>query len=326
MIIDKKNGLYEGEVNAHNKPHGHGKCTYNDGDVYEGEWKNGKKHGQGVYTFSEGDRHEGMWRNDEMNGYGKYFWDDGSVYEGQFRDGVIDGKGTITWEDGESYSGYFVKEKKFGKGTHIYPDGDRYVGGVVGNKYYGEGAFYQADTDVTYRGFWVDVDTAYCVTETKDGKRRRGAYINDTFIPYPKGYKTVKNDLGSKYVGEIKDGKKNGYGTFVYGSYCYVGEWKDDEPCGNGIRYYPLDNRYEGEFIAGLPHGKGKYFFENTDRYEGEFEEGMFCGHGTLYRCNDTLTYEGDWFCMNALNVTETYNGQKQTGRIINLEFIPDNY
>lgn len=326
MILHIDDGIYEGEVNKRNKPHGYGKLVRNDGEVYEGEWKYGKKDGKGTYTFANGERYEGAWRGGIMQGYGKYFWDDGSIYEGQFRNGVIDGKGTITWEDGEIYTGNFVGEKKFGKGTHIYPNGDRYEGGVVGNRYYGEGKFYQADEDVTYKGFWVDVDTAYCVTETKGGKRRRGTYIKDTFVPYPKGYKTIINDHGAKYVGEVENGKMHGYGALTYGSYCYVGEWKDDDPCGNGILYYHLGNRYEGEFIAGHPHGKGKFFYEDGDVFEGEFQEGLRYGHGTLYRYNGNLTYEGEWYGANAFDVTETYNGQKQKGKIINLEFIPDDY
>ena len=326
MIIYKENGCYDGEVNTRNKPHGHGTFIYSSGSVYEGEWKWGKKEGKGTFIFSNGERYEGMWHGDVMQGYGKYFWDDGSVYEGQFRDGVIDGKGTITWEDGESYSGYFVKEKKCGKGTHIYPNGDRYVGGVVGNKYYGEGAFYQADTDVTYKGFWTDVDTAYSVTEIKNGKRRRGTYIKDMFIPYPKGYKTVINDHGARYVGEVVNGKMHGYGTLTYGSFCYVGEWRNDDPCGNGILYYPLGNRYEGQFVAGHPHGKGTLYFDDGDVFVGEFAEGMRCGHGTLYRYDGQLSYEGEWHGSNAYGVTETYNGKKQKGNIINLEFIPENY
>lgn len=44
---------------------------------------------------------------------------------------------------------------------------------------------------------------------------------------------------GDKYVGEFKDGKRNGEGTFTFASgYKYVGEYKDDKPNGQGVAYW----------------------------------------------------------------------------------------
>ena len=33
---------------------GQGKLTYKNGDVYEGEWKDGERHGQGKLTYKNG--------------------------------------------------------------------------------------------------------------------------------------------------------------------------------------------------------------------------------------------------------------------------------
>ena len=41
--------------------------TYENGDVYEGDWSNDKRHGNGKYTFfANGDIHEGKWDNDKF--------------------------------------------------------------------------------------------------------------------------------------------------------------------------------------------------------------------------------------------------------------------
>jgi len=40
---------------------GQGKFTYSNGDVYVGEWKDGKRNGQGTYTWSGGSRYVGEW-------------------------------------------------------------------------------------------------------------------------------------------------------------------------------------------------------------------------------------------------------------------------
>ena len=45
---------YYGKRNFKRQKHGKGVCSYNNGDVYEGEWKNGERHGLGKYTTSKG--------------------------------------------------------------------------------------------------------------------------------------------------------------------------------------------------------------------------------------------------------------------------------
>ena len=60
---------------------------------------------------------------------------------------------------------------------------------------------------------------------------------------------------GSKYVGEFKDGKKHGKGTFTE------------------IRY---GVKYEGKWKNGRRHGKGIFTFPDGTVYEGRFKNGEF--------------------------------------------------
>lgn len=39
-------------------------------DLYEGYWLNGKRHGKGIYRWNNGETYNGDWKNDRMNGYG----------------------------------------------------------------------------------------------------------------------------------------------------------------------------------------------------------------------------------------------------------------
>ena len=41
--------------------HGNGKLTFNDGKVYEGEFKNNNREGYGKFIFNGGRSYEGMW-------------------------------------------------------------------------------------------------------------------------------------------------------------------------------------------------------------------------------------------------------------------------
>ena len=51
---------------------------WNDGDRYEGEWRNDKKEGKGIYYYNtepwKGDRYEGDNRNGKKEGKGIYYW------------------------------------------------------------------------------------------------------------------------------------------------------------------------------------------------------------------------------------------------------------
>ena len=44
-------GTYEGERNEKEERHGFGRALLPNGDLYEGEYENGKRHGSGIYTF-----------------------------------------------------------------------------------------------------------------------------------------------------------------------------------------------------------------------------------------------------------------------------------
>ena len=61
--------------------------TYNDGDKYVGEWKNGKKHGQGTQTFPDGSKYVGEWKDGLLHGQGTLTFPDGGKYVGEFKDG-----------------------------------------------------------------------------------------------------------------------------------------------------------------------------------------------------------------------------------------------
>jgi len=42
---------FEGEYNDKNQRHGLGHAEFHNGDLYDGQYENGKRHGQGVYKL-----------------------------------------------------------------------------------------------------------------------------------------------------------------------------------------------------------------------------------------------------------------------------------
>ena len=73
---------YVGELENGN--HGKGSITYENGEIYEGEWKEGLKEGLGSLTSPNGSKYEGEWKNDKMEGQGNYTWPNGKKYEGEW--------------------------------------------------------------------------------------------------------------------------------------------------------------------------------------------------------------------------------------------------
>ena len=63
---------------------------------------------------------------------------------------------------------------------------------------------------------------------------------------------------GDKYVGEFKDGKRSGQGTYTFASgEKYVGEYKDDKRNGRGTLTFGNGDKYVGAFKDGKPNGQG---------------------------------------------------------------------
>ena len=114
---------------------------------------------------------------------------------------------------------------------------------------------------------------------------------------------------GDKYVGEFRNDKYHGQGTYYYladnrsKGDKYVGEYKDGKPHGQGTYYHLADNqfkgdKYVGEYKDGKPHGQGTYYYladnqSKGDKYVGEYKDGKPHGQGTYYHLADNQ-FKGD--------------------------------
>lgn len=114
---------YAGETNGAGEPHGRGVMTYDTGEVYEGEWKNGIRHGYGACTTSNGDRYNGNWMNDKINGQGTYYYPDGTVYDGEWKNGERCGHGILTTALGV-YEDEWEGDSPSNRGVWRLPNGE----------------------------------------------------------------------------------------------------------------------------------------------------------------------------------------------------------
>ena len=73
---------------------------------------------------------------------------------------------------------------------------------------------------------------------------------------------------GNRYVGELKDGKRNGNGTY----YCangdeFAGEWKDGHRI-QGSEIFFMGHHYVGNYQDDLFHGDGAFYIVHRSRAE----------------------------------------------------------
>ena len=82
--------------------HGKGKIKYKNGDIYEGDFKQGIKEGEGIYRFKPGLRvYTGQFKSDTITGHGRMeFEDKKMLYEVDFLAGMMQGKGKMNFSNG----------------------------------------------------------------------------------------------------------------------------------------------------------------------------------------------------------------------------------
>ena len=91
-------------------------------------------------------------------------------------------------------------------------------------------------------------------------------------------FASITDRNGGKYVGEVRNNKAHGQGTYTYGP---SSQWAGD--------------KYVGEYRNGKRHGQGTYTFVNGNKYVGEFRDNKFHGQGTYTFANGSVWKEGIW-------------------------------
>ena len=97
-----------------------GVAIWDEGDIYEGEFKDNLKEGIGMYKWEDGASYMGYFKNNQINGYGCMNFANGNSYIGEFHDGYLSGWGKFIWEDNKCYIGTYKKNKKDGFGIFIW--------------------------------------------------------------------------------------------------------------------------------------------------------------------------------------------------------------
>ena len=200
----------------------------------------------------------------------------GYIYEGGFRFGEAHGYGEFEASRNYSkplgfvisYKGSFNEGDRDGEGEAVYSrdtSKSTYTGQWLKNKPHGKGLMtYDPATDTSLIKY-------------------EGTLINGE----PSGFGTYTYNDGSKYIGEIKEGRLEGQGKMYSKDIIHEGEFKNNVPDGKGVRTQ-TDKKLTGIFKGWNLNGQGKIEFASGDVLEGLFKNNRPSGQGSYTIDNGT--------------------------------------
>ena len=201
---------------------GHGRVSWANGDVYQGDLLQSRRHGQGEFTWANGQRYKGTWVNDVPEGKGSLKFASGNQYDGDVVRGLPHGVGRMVFASGDSFQGQFLQGKPNGSGTYRWANGQTYEGPWTNDQPNG-------------RGLLVYVN----------GNRYEGDLLNGT--PHGKG--TLIHASGDEYSGQFHQGNSHGEGTYRWKSGDrYSGQWRTGQKHGQGRFVWANGDHWEGLF------------------------------------------------------------------------------
>ena len=281
-ILKFDDGIYEGETNNCIKD-GYGTMKYNNGEKYEGHWKNDLREGKGKLFFSKG-YYDCNWINNFQNGYGKIYYDNNKILQINFENGKREGVGIIHLNNNEILEINF-KDDCIIDCTINYEDGSKLIGICDNNFNLIKGKIEYSNGDI-YEG-----------------------ELNEIGLKNGKGI--MKYNNGKIYDGNWENNKKNGNGLLCCNNEDYekiINARISEININNIFKLKLNDSFYEGEFVNDLREGKGilfnKYgdhYLNNNLIYYGNFRNDNKYGYGCVY-FEDEYYFRCYWKNNNTVN------------------------
>lgn len=111
------------------------------------------RNGMGVFVFENGQRYEGPFKDGKSHGTGWRYYPNGDTYHGEESEGLRHGNGVYRFRDGQRYEGPFYRDRREGMGRFVHRDGSVFMGMYRRDRRHGVGRYTAPDGTRTY-GLW----------------------------------------------------------------------------------------------------------------------------------------------------------------------------
>ncbi len=201
-VIYFAKGKYLGEA-INGKRNGYGTMYYENGNVYEGFWKDDVINGFGVMLWKSQNKYVGEWKNEQFDGFGQLEYKNEYKYSGGWQNGSFNGYGVIEWENGDSYSGEWVIGQMNGYGVFSWNSKDEYKGFWKNGSRDGFGEFIFNRNRSKYVGFWTNnLREGYGIEYNNNRIYYMGQWKNNLYNGYGRLYRDSEN---IEFQGEFKE-------------------------------------------------------------------------------------------------------------------------
>lgn len=326
MRIEGDDFVYEGKTNKNGEPHGKGKVTWDDGDIYEGEFYNGDYHGVGKLIFEDGEIYEGEFKKGFMCGNGQITYPNGSVQYGVWEDDTLVKE--IGWKKASSAKAAApkpekptVKEQPAAKQAPVEPTtvfvkpdpkelSKEFLRGYDLAKSSAEREKKAAYDEGYKKGKSEGWSSGYDLAKSGAEKDKKSAYDEGykkgKSEGWSDGYKSGKassptptagyasTSTQSSSSGAIKRNGSNGLYNKSY--YDPTTKFKHEKrgKLGGGNNYYEGEYEYWSYGGYDVPHGRGKRYLDGKCVFDGFFVMGSREGYG-WEKDEDGDIYEGNF-------------------------------
>jgi len=118
------------------------------------------------------------------------------------------------------------------------------------------------------------------------------------------------------FEGRLEEGQKVGQGTYVWlDGQRYRGEWRNDQPDGEGEWSSPKGDNYTGVFSFGKRVGQGRMVYADKTEYNGAWQDDRPSGYG-VFKFSNGDVYQGQFLAgeQSGTGTLTHRNGDRHTG------------
>ncbi|WP_435141533.1 trypsin-like peptidase domain-containing protein [Pseudopelagicola sp. nBUS_19] len=320
---------YVGEY-VDGRRNGYFEVSYAVGSQFFGEFKDGENNGQGIEIYANGNQYVGEYKDGKRNGYFEVIYADGKKFFGGYRNDKKNESGVLIFADGDRYIGEYKDDKWNGQGFYVFQSGsadfclyhdDKDTKKCSGSNVFDVAPILLEEFRKLSKHQREEIQSSLNLVDLFSSKID-GDWGHDTFVglaSYAAIYLKIvninspsaANTLFSTIVGTKSHDADNCpadqsvlwdncFGSYTYGTNSkwagdkYFGEWKDNQPDGQGTYIYSDGAKYTGQYRGGKRHGQGTYKYADGAKYVGKYIEGKRNGRG-VYDYADGAKYVGDW-------------------------------